>query len=145
MGNSEHTRAMLCSGTRWALTRLTNTRTACTYSYCTPCQLNVLGCLHNKCRSKCTCAQCSFFRGGSSLKRCPSHDFTAVGTVSETRGKCQWDRRPAGSARSSEAEGRGVRHLRKTKAGQGTHALSHTQEMIPCLHTHKTALYTQTI
>lgn len=120
MGNSEHTWAMLCSVTRQALTRLTNTRSACICSCCTPCQLNVLVCLH-KCRSKCSSPQCYFLRGVSSLKRCPSHNFTAVGTVSGTRGKCHWDRRPVGSAGveqvaiSSEAEGRGVRHLRQTK------------------------------
>lgn len=116
-GNSEHTGAMLCSVTRQALTRLTSTHTACIYSYCTPCQLNALVCLHNKCSSP----QCYVFRGASSLRRCPSHNFTAVGTVSETREKCHWDRRPVASARveqgviSSEAEGREIRHLRKTK------------------------------
>lgn len=121
-GNSKHAWAMLCSVTRQALTRLTNTHSACICSCCTPCQLNVLVCLHNKCRSKCSSPQCYFFRGVSSLKRCPSHNFTAVGTVSETRGKmCHWDRRLVGSPRveqgaiSSEAEGRGVRHLRQTK------------------------------
>lgn len=85
MGNCEHTRAMLCSVTRQALTRLTNTHTACICSCCTPWQLNVLACLHNKCRSKCSSPQCYFFRGVSSLKRCPSHNFTAVSTVRETR------------------------------------------------------------
>lgn len=51
-GNSEHTWAMLCSVTRQALTTRTNTRSACICSCCTPCQLNMLVCLHNKCRSK---------------------------------------------------------------------------------------------
>lgn len=118
-GNSEYTWAMLCSVTRRALTRLTCS--TCIYSCCTPCQPKVLVCLPNKYRSKCSSPQCCFFRGVSSLKRRPSHNFTALGTVNETRGKCHWDRRPVGSARvdqgaiSSEAEGRGVRHLRKTK------------------------------
>lgn len=62
-GNSEHTWAMLCSVTRRALTRRKNTRSACICSCCTPCQLNMLVCLHNKCRSKCRSPQCYFFRG----------------------------------------------------------------------------------
>lgn len=71
--------------------------------------------------------RCYFFRGVSSLKWCPSHSFTALGTVNETTGKCHWDRWPVGSARmeqgaiSPEAESRGVRHLRKTKPQSKVH------------------------
>lgn len=83
--------------------------------------LHVSACLPNKGKSKCSPPHSYIFRGVSSLKWCLSHSFTALSTVNETTGKCHWDRWPVESARmeqgaiGSEAESRGVKHLRKTK------------------------------